>query len=60
MTIRLDSSSSRSIAERRIPAIFVESSIPRHTIEAVQAAVRSRGFEVEIGGQLYSDALGDP
>lgn len=48
------------IAERRIPAIFVESSIPRRTIEAVQAAVRSRGFEVEIGGQLYSDALGDP
>ena len=48
------------IAGRRIPAIFVESSVPRRTIEAVRAAVRSRGFEVEVGGQLYSDALGAP
>ena len=50
----------RFIAEERIPAVFVESSIPRRTIEAVQAAVRARGFEVAIGGQLFSDALGDP
>lgn len=48
------------IAENRIPAIFVESSVPRRNIEALQAAVKSRGFEVTIGGQLYSDALGDP
>jgi manganese/zinc/iron transport system substrate-binding protein len=47
------------IARRRIPAIFVETSIPRRTIEAVQAAVQSRGFAVAIGGALYSDALGD-
>ncbi len=32
--------------------------MPRRSIEAVQAAVRSRGYEVAIGGQLYSDALG--
>lgn len=48
------------IAERRIPAVFVESSIPQRTIQAVQAAVGSRGFDVDIGGELYSDALGDP
>jgi manganese/zinc/iron transport system substrate-binding protein len=48
------------IAERRIPAVFVESSIPRRTIEAVRAAVRARGFDVRIGGELYSDALGNP
>ena len=48
------------IATRRIPAVFVESSIPLRTIEAVQAAVRSRGFDVRIGGQLYSDAMGTP
>ena len=47
------------IAERRIPAIFVESSVPEQTIRAVREAVRSRGFEVEIGGSLYSDAMGD-
>jgi len=47
------------IVERQIPAIFVESSVPPATIEAVQAAVGSRGFEVAIGGQLFSDAMGD-
>jgi manganese/zinc/iron transport system substrate-binding protein len=47
------------IADQRIKAIFVESSVPHKTIEAVQAAVRARGWEVAIGGQLFSDALGD-
>ena len=47
------------IAERRIPAIFVESSVPVRNIEAVQAAVRDRGFDVVIGGRLFSDAMGD-
>jgi manganese/zinc/iron transport system substrate-binding protein len=46
------------LADRRIPAIFVESSIPPSTIEAVQAASRSRGWDVQIGGELYSDAMG--
>lgn len=48
----------REILEARVPAIFVESSVPRKSIEAVQAAVAARGFQVAIGGQLYSDALG--
>lgn len=48
------------IASRRIPAVFVETSIPRRTLEALQAAVRARGFEVEIGAPLHSDALGNP
>lgn len=48
------------IVEREVPALFVETSVPQRTIEAVQAAVRSQGFAVQIGGQLYSDAMGDP
>ncbi|HEX6913513.1 MAG TPA: zinc ABC transporter substrate-binding protein [Longimicrobium sp.] len=48
------------IATRRIPAIFVESSIPRRTIEAVQEAVAARGYGVRIGGSLFSDAMGNP
>lgn len=48
------------IAERRIPAIFVETSISSRNVEAVQAAVRARGFDVRIGGQLFSDAMGSP
>jgi manganese/zinc/iron transport system substrate-binding protein len=47
------------IAENQIPAIFIESSVPVRTIEAVQAAVRSRGYEVAIGGELFSDAMGN-
>lgn len=46
------------IARRRIPAVFVESSLPRRSVEAVQEAVRARGWEVRIGGELFSDALG--
>ena len=46
------------IVERRIPAMFVETSVPRQSIEAVQAAVKAKGFSVEIGGQLFSDAMG--
>lgn len=48
------------IAQRRIPAIFVESSVPPRSIEAVRQAVRARGFEVQIGGELFSDAMGTP
>lgn len=50
---------SQLLADRKIPAIFVESSIPPATIEAVQAATKSRGWEVRIGGSLYSDAMGE-
>jgi manganese/zinc/iron transport system substrate-binding protein len=50
----------RFIADRRIPAIFVESSVSPRTIQAVREAVRARGFDVEIGGSLYSDAMGNP
>lgn len=46
------------IVERQIPAIFVESSVPQRNIEAVQAAVQDQGFNVVIGGSLFSDAMG--
>jgi manganese/zinc/iron transport system substrate-binding protein len=48
------------ISRRKIPAIFVESSVPPRTIQAVREAVKARGFNVEIGGELFSDAMGDP
>jgi manganese/zinc/iron transport system substrate-binding protein len=46
------------ILDKGVKAIFIESSVPRRSIEAVQAGVRARGREVAIGGQLYSDSLG--
>ena len=47
------------IADNEIKAIFVESSIPRRNVEAVQAAVKAKGWDVAIGGELFSDAMGD-
>ena len=47
------------IVEKQIKAIFVESSVPRKNIEALQEAVQAKGFQVEIGGELYSDSTGD-
>ncbi len=47
------------IVANRIPALFIESSVPVRTVEAVQAAVAAQGFQVAIGGELFSDALGD-
>ncbi|CAG0926605.1 Periplasmic zinc-binding protein TroA [Thermoflexales bacterium] len=48
------------IAARKIPAIFIESSVPVRNVEAVQEAVHARGWEVQIGGELFSDAMGTP
>jgi manganese/zinc/iron transport system substrate-binding protein len=48
------------IVQKEVPAIFVENSVPVRTVEAVQAAVRDRGHQVVLGGELYSDALGAP
>jgi len=47
------------IIEKKVKAIFVESSVPKRTIEALQASVQSKGHNVTIGGTLYSDALGN-
>lgn len=47
------------VVKRRIPALFVESSVSPRGIEAVQAAVESKGYEVALGNALYGDALGD-
>ncbi len=46
------------VADRKIPAIFVESSVPKRTVEAVIAAAKARGHTVRVGGELFSDALG--
>ena len=51
---------SKFIIDKDVKAIFIESSVPRRTIEALQAAVISKNHNVEIGGSLYSDALGNP
>ncbi|MBU3228141.1 metal ABC transporter solute-binding protein, Zn/Mn family [Clostridium algidicarnis] len=47
------------IVERKIKAVFIESSVPKKNIEALQEAVKAQGFDVKIGGELYSDSIGD-
>jgi manganese/zinc/iron transport system substrate-binding protein len=32
--------------------------VPPATIEAVQKATQAQGWDVQIGGQLFSDAMG--
>lgn len=48
------------IIDHKVKAVFIESSVPKRTIEALQAAVNSKNHEVVIGGTLFSDALGNP
>lgn len=46
------------ILENKIRAVFVETSVPKRSIEAVVAGVNARNGNVKIGGSLYSDAMG--
>ncbi len=46
------------VVERRLKAIFVESSVPPKSIEAVRIACAEEGLEVALGGELFSDAMG--
>ena len=48
------------IIDHKVKAVFIESSVPRRTVEALQAAVNSKNHNVIIGGTLFSDALGNP
>lgn len=48
------------IIDHKVKSVFIESSVPRRTVEALQAAVNSKNHDVKIGGSLYSDALGNP
>jgi manganese/zinc/iron transport system substrate-binding protein len=46
------------ILDHKVPAVFIESSVPKKAIESVVEACRSKGHNLKIGGELYSDALG--
>ncbi|MEL7099487.1 MAG: zinc ABC transporter substrate-binding protein [Pseudomonadota bacterium] len=46
------------LVERRIGAVFVESSVSDRNIRAVIEGAAAQGHEVRIGGELFSDAMG--
>jgi len=50
----------QTIKEYGVPAIFVESSVNPNSIEAVLEGAESEGVDVSLGGELYSDAMGEP
>ncbi len=47
------------LVKRKIKAVFVESSVPRKSIEAVVEGCKADGHNVIIGGELFSDAMGE-
>jgi len=47
------------ISKRKIKALFVETSISPATIEALEAAIQDKGHDIVIGGELFSDAIGE-
>lgn len=48
------------IKEHQVPAIFVETSINQDSIKAVIEGAANEGADVKLGGELFSDAMGDP
>jgi manganese/zinc/iron transport system substrate-binding protein len=48
------------IVRRSIRAVFVESSVSTKNIQALVEGAKSRGADVKLGGELYSDAMGTP
>ncbi|MEQ8624329.1 MAG: zinc ABC transporter substrate-binding protein [Vicingaceae bacterium] len=47
------------ITERKIKAVFVESSVSDRSLNAVVEGCKSRGHNLRIGGTLFSDAMGE-
>ncbi|HLT02628.1 MAG TPA: zinc ABC transporter substrate-binding protein [Geminicoccaceae bacterium] len=48
------------LVERALPAVFVETTIPERSVRALIAGAADRGHRVEMGGTLFSDAMGAP
>lgn len=46
------------LVSRKIPAVFVESSVSDKNIKALVEGAKARKHQVKIGGELFSDAMG--
>lgn len=47
------------VISRDIKAVFIESSISERSIQAVIEGAKERGHDLVIGGELFSDAMGE-
>lgn len=48
------------LVERDIRAVFVETSVSDRNVQALIEGTAAQGHEVIIGGELFSDAMGEP
>lgn len=48
------------LADRRIPAVFPETSVSDRNVRALVEGAAARGHAVTLGGALFSDAMGAP
>ncbi len=46
------------LVDKKVPAAFVESSVPEKSIRSIIEGAEKKGSIVSIGGELYSDAMG--
>ncbi|WP_171101563.1 metal ABC transporter solute-binding protein, Zn/Mn family [Ruegeria sp. HKCCD7255] len=49
-----------TLVDRQLTAVFVESSVSDRSMRALIEGAAAKGHEVTIGGELYSDAMGEP
>ncbi|AXT28003.1 manganese transporter [Ruegeria sp. AD91A] len=47
------------LVDRKITAVFVESSVSDRSIRALIEGAAAKGHEVHVGGELFSDAMGE-
>ncbi|WP_274363555.1 metal ABC transporter solute-binding protein, Zn/Mn family [Paenibacillus thermotolerans] len=47
------------LVDNKIKAVFIESSVPRKAIDAVIQGAKEKGHTIVIGGELFSDAMGE-
>src|SRR5690606_15356571 len=45
------------LVQKQIPAVFVETTVADRNVRALIEGARSRGHQVVIGGELFSDAM---
>ena len=49
-----------TVVTRRLPAVFVESTVSDRNVRAIVEGAAARGHRVAVGGRLFSDAMGPP
>ncbi|GAB6090267.1 metal ABC transporter solute-binding protein, Zn/Mn family [Spirochaeta dissipatitropha] len=48
----------RMVSDRKIKAVFAESTVPDRALQAVIEGAQARGHNLVLGGELFSDAMG--